>query len=91
MKSEAFLGKKIVCEDLDVGRVKGLIVDSTLWKISHLEVELTKDAAEKVLGVRLGGIRNSLSVSAINEVDKTINLKVAKGQLRVYLMPLKRH
>lgn len=89
MKSENLLGRRVVCEDLDVGRVKELIFDSDLWKITHLEVELTKDTAELVLGARKGGIRNLLAVSAIGEVDQTINLKVSKGQLRIYLIPPK--
>jgi sporulation protein YlmC with PRC-barrel domain len=89
MKSENLLGKRIVCEDLEVGKVKEFIFDSEQWKITHLEVELTKDAAESVLGVRKGGIRNLLAVSAIGEVDQTINLKVSKGQLRIYLIPPK--
>lgn len=89
MKSEELLGKGIVCEDFDVGKVKELIFNSDKWTITHLEVELTKDAAELVLGVRKGGIRNLLAVSAIGEVDKTINLKVSKGQLRIYLIPPK--
>ena len=89
MKSESLLGKRIVCENLDIGKVKEFIFDSDQWKITHLEVELTKDAAELVLGVRKGGIRNLLAVSAIGEVDQTINLKVSKGQLRIYLTPPK--
>jgi len=89
MKSESLLGKRIVCEDLEVGKVKEFIFDSEQWKITHLEVELTKDAAELVLGVRKGGIRNLLAVSAIGEVDQTINLNVSKGQLRIYLIPPK--
>ena len=91
LKARELLEKKIVCEDLDVGKVKEFIFDSDQWKITHLEVELTKEAAEMVLGVRKGGIRNLLAVSAVDGVDKTINLKVAKGQLRIYLIPPKLH
>ena len=48
-------------------------------------VHLTKEAAELVLGAKKGGIRNLLSVSAIGEVGETVKLKVAKGQLHIYL------
>jgi sporulation protein YlmC with PRC-barrel domain len=89
IKGEGLIGKRIVCEDLEVGKVKELIVDSEQWKITHLEVELTKEAAEMVLGIRKGGIRNLLAVSAIDGVEQTINLKVSKGQLRIYLIPPK--
>jgi hypothetical protein len=89
IKGGKLLEKKIVCEDLTVGKVKEFIVDPEEWKITHLEVELTKDAAEMFLGVRKSGIRNLLAISAINEVDDKINLKVSKGQLRIYLIPPK--
>lgn len=83
------MGKMIVCEDLEVGKVKELVIDSEQWKVTHLEIELTKEAAEIVLGIRKGGIRNLLAVSAIDGVEQTINLKVSKGQLRIYLIPPK--
>ncbi|MCW3981222.1 MAG: hypothetical protein NWF11_07080 [Candidatus Bathyarchaeota archaeon] len=89
LKIGQILEKRIVCEDLEVGKVKDFIIDSEQWKITHLEVELTKEAAEIVLGVRKGGIRNLLAVSAIDGVDREINLKVTKGQLRIYLIPPK--
>ncbi len=85
IKSNEILDKKVVCEDLTVGDVKEVVVDPEQWKITHLEVELTKDAAEMVLGVRKGGIRNLLAVSAIGSTGKTVGLKVKKGQLKIYL------
>ncbi len=89
IKSNVLMGKMIVCEDLEVGKVKELVIDSEQWKVTHLEIELTKEAAEIVLGIRKGGIRNLLAVSAIDGVEQTINLKVSKGQLRIYLIPPK--
>jgi hypothetical protein len=89
LKSGQILEKRIICEDLEVGKVKDFLIDSDQWKITHLEVELTKEAAEMVLGVRKGGIRNLLAVSAIGGVDREISLKVTKGQLRIYLIPPK--
>lgn len=89
LKSGGIYGKRIVCEDLEVGKVKELIVDPDQWRISHFEVELSKDAAELVLGVRKGGIRNLLAVSAIGEMGQVVTLKVSKGQLRIYLTPPK--
>ncbi len=77
--------KKIVSEDLTVGEVKEVIIDPSNWKITHLEVELTKEAAELALGVRKAGIRNLLAVSAIGKTGKTIKLKAKKGQLHIYL------
>jgi sporulation protein YlmC with PRC-barrel domain len=77
--------KKVICEDLTVGEVKEVIIDPSTWKVTHLEVELTNEAAELVLGTRKGGIRNLLAVSAIGKTGKTIKLKAKKGQLHIYL------
>jgi len=81
--------KKVVCEDLTVGEVKEIIIDPTTWKITHLELELTSEAADLALGTKKGGIRNFLAVSAIGKVDKNVKLKVKKGQLQIYLKPPK--
>lgn len=89
IKSRDLRWKKIVCEDLIVGEVKEIVIDPSNWKVTHLEVSLTKEAAEQALGVRKGGIRNFLAVSAIGNANKTIKLKVKKGQLKIYLKPAK--
>jgi sporulation protein YlmC with PRC-barrel domain len=81
--------KKVICEDLTVGEVKEVIIDTTTWKVTHLEVDLSSEAAELAFGAKRGGIRNFLAVSAIGKVDKTIKLKVKKGQLQIYLKPPK--
>jgi sporulation protein YlmC with PRC-barrel domain len=81
--------KKVICEDLTVGEVKEVIIDTSTWKVTHLEVNLTSEAAELAFGAKKGGIRNFLAVSAIGKVDKTIKLKVKKGQLQIYLKPPK--
>ena len=90
IKSRDVRWKKIICEDMTVGEVKELIIDPSSWKVTHLEVDLTKDAAELAFGARKGGIRNYLAVSAIGKVNKTVKLKVKKGQLQIYLKPPKR-
>jgi sporulation protein YlmC with PRC-barrel domain len=81
--------KKVICEDLTVGEVKEVIIDPSSWKITHLEVELTSEAADLAFGTKKGGIRNFLAVSSIGKVDKAIKLKVKKGQLQIYLKPPK--
>jgi sporulation protein YlmC with PRC-barrel domain len=81
--------KKVICEDLTVGEVKEVIIDPSSWKVTHLEVDLTSEAAELAFGTRKGGIRNFLAVSAIGKTNKTIKLKVKKGQLQIYLKPPK--
>lgn len=85
IKDRELVEKKVVCEDLLVGKVKGIIIEPEKWEITHLEVELSEDAAQLVLGIRRGGIRNLLAVSAIGSTGRMINLKVKKGQLKIYL------
>jgi hypothetical protein len=82
--------KKIVCEDLTVGEAKEFIIDPSSWKVTHLEVALTKNAAELAFGARKGGIRNLLTVSAIGKVNKFIKFRVEKEPLQIYLKPPKR-
>ena len=82
--------KKVICEDMTVGEVKEVIIDPSNWKVTHLEVALTKEAAELALGVAKGGIRNNLATSAIGSVGKDVKLKVKKGQLHIYLKPPKK-
>jgi sporulation protein YlmC with PRC-barrel domain len=77
--------KKVICEDITVGEVKEVIIDPSNWKVTHLEIALTKEAAELALGISKGGIRNNLATSAIGNIDKNIKLKVKKGQLHIYL------
>ena len=87
IKSRDIRWKKVICEDLTVGETKEAIIDPSTWKVTHLEVELSKEAAELALGTRKGGIRNFLAVSAIGRVNKMVELKVKKGQLQIYLKP----
>ena len=95
MKSSELIDREVYIEDFKVGRVRSVLVDGEKWKITHLEVELTKDAAEEVLGVKSSfrNVRNVLAISALGPASKCctsrgrINLKVSKGQLRIYLRP----
>jgi sporulation protein YlmC with PRC-barrel domain len=89
IKSTDLRWRKVICEDLTVGEVKEVIIDPSTWKVTHLEVNLSKEAAELAFGTRKGGIRNLLAVSAIGKTGKTIDLKVKKGQLQIYLKPPK--
>jgi sporulation protein YlmC with PRC-barrel domain len=44
--------KKVISEDLTVGEVKEVLINPSTWKITHLEVELTNEAAELALGIK---------------------------------------
>ncbi len=93
MNSKDFLDKYVFAEDEKIGKVKELGIDPENWKVAHLEIELTKDIAESVLGVKKGGVRNMLAISALKKgdarwTDKGLNLKVSKEQLHMYLRPV---
>jgi len=93
MNSKDFLDKDVFAEDEKIGKVKELGIDPEDWKVSHLEIELTKDIAESVLGARKGGVRNMLAISALEKgiarwTDKGLSLKVSKAQLHMYLRPV---
>ena len=93
MKSREFMEKDVFALDEKIGKVKEIEIDPEKWIITHLEIELTKDIAESVLGARKGGVRNMLAISALETgvarwTDKGLHLKVSKDQLHMYLRPV---
>jgi len=96
MKSTDFLDKDVFALDERIGKIKEIEVDLQDYNVTHLEVELDKDVAESVLGVKKGGVRNMLNVSALEKgtgiwMDNGLHLKVAKDQLHRYLKPAVRN
>jgi sporulation protein YlmC with PRC-barrel domain len=74
-----------------IAKVKDVVIDTEEWKITHLAVELTKDAAEEVLGVGKSVI-NRIAISALEKgmaccTNKGVEIKVSKKQLNIYLRP----
>jgi sporulation protein YlmC with PRC-barrel domain len=55
MKGKEFMDKDVFALDEKIGKVKDTEINLENWKVTHLEVELTKDAAESVLGAKKGG------------------------------------
>jgi len=93
MNSKEFMGKDVFALNEKIGEVKELGIDPEDWKITHLEIELTKDIAESVLGARKGGVRNMLAISALEKgvarwTEQGLHLKVSKDQLHMYLRPV---
>ena len=93
MKSKEFMDKDVYAEGEKIGKVKEIGIDPEGWKVTHLEVELTKDVAESVLGAKKGGVRNMLAISALEKgvarwTDRGLNIKVSKAQLHMYLKPV---
>jgi sporulation protein YlmC with PRC-barrel domain len=92
MKFSELINKEIYSETLKVGTIKDVIVDAEEWKITHLEIELTKEAAQEVLGAKKS-FKNILAISAVGPASKCctdksrVDLQVSKAQLRIYLRP----
>ena len=84
--------KDVYVENFEVGKVKDVIMDEEEWKITHLEIELTKEAAKELLGAKTS-FRNVLAISAVGPASKCctsrnrVDLQVSKGQLHIYLRP----
>jgi sporulation protein YlmC with PRC-barrel domain len=93
MKGKELMDKDVYAGDEKIGQVKEIGIDPENWKVTHLELELTKDVAESVLGAKKGGVRNMLATSALEKgiarwTEKGLHLKVSKDQLHMYLRPV---
>ena len=92
MKYTELVGKEVYCEGLRVGRISDIVIDGEEWKVTHFEVELRREAAYELLGVK-SSFKNLLAISAVGPASKALtkdsglDLQVAKGQLRIYLRP----
>ena len=96
MKSQELIDKDVFVEGMRLGKIKGLTIDPEEWKITHLEIELTKEATEKILGATPAmtkSVRNNLAISALAKgaaccTDSGVDIKVSKAQLHMYLRPI---
>ena len=92
MKYSELIGKEVYCEGLNVGKISDVIIDGEEWKVTHLEIELRKEAAKELLGAKTS-FKNLLAISAAGPASKCcmtesgIDLQVSRGQLRIYLRP----
>jgi sporulation protein YlmC with PRC-barrel domain len=85
----------VFAENEKIGKVKDLVIETDEWKITHLEIELTKKAAEEILGAAYAvkSMRNRLAISALEKgvacgSDMGVEIKVSKWQLHIYLRPV---
>jgi sporulation protein YlmC with PRC-barrel domain len=97
VKYSQLIDKNVYAEGgFNVGKIKNVIVDAEEWKVTHLEIELSKEASEQILGVKpamFGSARNALAISALEKgaaccSESGIDLKVSKAQLAIYLRPI---
>ena len=91
MKFNDLLNLDIIAQGEKIGEVKDIYIDPEKWEVSHLEIQLTKEAAYEILGAKTP-IRNSLAISALRKgkaswKDDEIEVKLSKAQLHIYLRP----
>lgn len=92
MKFNELIGKEVYCEGLRIGKITNVIIDGEEWKVTHFEIELRKEAAYELVGVK-STFKNLLAISAVGPASKAmtkesgIDLQVSRGQLRIYLRP----
>jgi sporulation protein YlmC with PRC-barrel domain len=95
MKFSKLVNQDVFVENQKIAKVKDVVIDTDEWKITHLEIELTKEAAEEILGATPAltrGVRNTIAISALEKgaaccTDTGVDIKVSKGQLHIYLRP----
>ena len=91
MNFSDLIDQDVFVDNEKIAKVKDVIIDPEEWKVTHLVVELTKDAAEDLLGARKS-VLNRIAISALEKgmaccTDKGVEIKVSKKQLNIYLRP----
>ena len=77
MKVGNINGMKVITADaFNLGEVDGAHADTGTWKITHLDVELTKEATKELnfKKPRFGSLKVSLPITAVKEIGDVIAL-----------------
>ena len=91
MKFSEIMDRDVIAEGEKIGEIIDLFIDEQEWEVTHLEIQLTKEAANEILGAKTS-IRNLLTISALKKgtaccSNRGIELKLSKAQLHIYLRP----
>lgn len=85
LKVSKMNGMKVITADAYIlGEIEGTHADTDTWKITHLDVSLTKDATRE-LGLKkpmLGSLSVCLPVSVVNEFGDVITLKQSLNEFK---------
>jgi sporulation protein YlmC with PRC-barrel domain len=85
IKVSTLTGKKVITIDaFNVGEVSGVNVDPKQWKITHIDVSLTKEATQE-LGFKkpfMGHITIFVPVKLIKGFGDVISLNKTREELR---------
>ena len=91
MRISEIMEKNVYAEGEKIAEVKDIYVDANEWEVTHLEIQLTKEAAREILGAKTS-IRNTLAIKALGKgtdccTKRGIEISVSKPQLHIYLRP----
>ena len=91
MKFNDLRDQNVFADGEKIAQIKDVYIDQEKWEITHLEIQLTKDAAYEILGAKTP-IRNSLAISALRKgtaccTNRGVEIKLSKAQLHIYLRP----
>ena len=91
MRISEMMEKNVYAEGEKIAEVKDIYVDANEWEVTHLEIQLTKEAAREILGAKTS-IRNTLAIKALGKgtdccTKRGIEISVSKPQLHIYLRP----
>jgi len=88
------IGQDVFVDDQKIAKVKDVVFDPEEWRVTHLIIELNKEAAEEILGASYAvkSVLNRVAISALEKgmaccTDKGVEIKVSKKQLHIYLRP----
>jgi len=85
VKVSTLIGKKVITTDaFTVGEVSGVEMDTDRWRITHIDVGLTKDATNE-LGFKkpfMGHISICMPIKIIKEFGDVVTLKKTREELR---------
>ena len=62
--------KDVFVNNEKVAKVRDAVIDTDEWRITHLIIELTKEAAEEILGATPAMTRSVLNTLAISSLEK---------------------
>ena len=94
-KFTELVNQEVFVDEERIAKVKDVIIDTDEWKITHLVIELTKEASEEILGMTPALTRSALNTLAVSALEKGaacctpkgLEIKVSKKQLHIYLRP----
>jgi sporulation protein YlmC with PRC-barrel domain len=85
LKVSRMNGMKVITADaFTLGEVEGAHVDTGIWQMTHLQVELTKEATRALGFIKpmLGSLSICLPTTAVNKIGDVVTLNQSLLELK---------